>query len=78
MEFINNLYMPTLKFKTNINCGGCVSAVTPHLNTTDGVVRWSVDTANPEKILTVEADHCDAQHVLKALQKAGFKAEAIN
>ena len=24
--------METLKFKTNINCGGCVKSVTPHLN----------------------------------------------
>jgi len=45
--------MITLKFKTNINCGGCIKAVTPHLDKAEGVKSWSVDTVNPDKILTV-------------------------
>ncbi len=70
--------MDTLKFKTNINCGGCIKAVTPHLNKAEGVKSWRVDTNNPEKILTVEADGTDAQAVKQVLEKAGFKAEAIS
>ena len=46
--------METLKFKTNINCGGCIATVTPVLNTLEGIFKWDVDTANREKILTVE------------------------
>ncbi len=30
----------TLKFKTNINCGGCIKAVTPHLDKAEGVKSW--------------------------------------
>ncbi len=30
--------METLKFKTNINCGGCVAKVTPELNATEGIL----------------------------------------
>ena len=41
--------MKTLKFKTNINCGGCVSKVTPFLNNQEGVESWEVDTVNPDK-----------------------------
>jgi len=29
--------METLKFKTNINCGGCIAAVTPSLDALKGV-----------------------------------------
>lgn len=69
--------METLKFKTNINCGGCIKAVTPHLDKATGVKSWQVDTNTPEKILTVEADGMDAQSVKQVVEKAGFKAEAI-
>lgn len=69
--------MNTLKFKTNINCGGCIKAVTPHLNKAEGIKSWQVDTANPDKTLTVEAEGTDAQSVRQVVEKAGFKAEAI-
>lgn len=69
--------MSTLKFKTNINCGGCIKAVTPHLDKAEGVKNWQVDTNNPDKILTIEADGTNAQAVKQVVEKAGFKAEAI-
>ena len=46
--------MKTLKFKTNVNCGGCIAKVTPHLNKLKGIDKWSVDTTTPMKVLTVE------------------------
>jgi copper chaperone CopZ len=66
--------MNTLKFKTNINCGGCVKAVSPTLNGTAAIEHWQVDTANPDKILTVTGDLNENQ-VVALVQKAGFKAE---
>jgi copper chaperone len=48
--------METLKFKTNVNCGGCIATITPHLNQIKGIGKWNVDTSNPLKILTVETD----------------------
>ncbi|MDT0641955.1 heavy-metal-associated domain-containing protein [Zunongwangia sp. F363] len=70
--------MKTLKFKTNINCGGCVSKVTPFLNKQEGVESWEVDTNNPDKILTVETDSATEEEVKTILQKVGFKAEKIS
>ena len=67
----------TLKFKTTINCGGCLAAVTPSLNQSVGEGNWKVDTDNPDKILTVNADAADADTVIAAVGKAGFKAEPI-
>lgn len=70
--------MKTLKFKTNINCGGCVSKVTPFLNKQEGVDSWEVDTDNPDKILTVESNGASEEDVKATLQKIGFKAASVN
>ncbi|WP_339667001.1 heavy-metal-associated domain-containing protein [Maribacter arcticus] len=70
--------MKTLKFKTNINCGGCVSKVSPLLNNQKGVESWEVDTANPDKILTIESDGATEEDVQATLQKVGFKAEFVD
>lgn len=67
--------MQTLKFKTNINCGGCIKAVTPTLNGEKNIQTWEVDTANPDKILTVNTD-LSAEQVCALVEDAGFKAQA--
>lgn len=64
-----------LQFKTNINCGGCVAAVTPHLNRLDGVAHWEVDTENKDKILTVAATGASEQQIMETVQQAGFTIE---
>lgn len=69
--------MEKLKFKTNINCSGCIAAVTPHLNNAEGIKNWAVDTTNPDKILTVEVEGIDADEVADTVEKAGFKATEI-
>jgi copper chaperone CopZ len=66
--------MKTLRFKTNINCGGCVKAVTPILNATATIESWQVDTMNPDKILTVTCA-LDEGQVVELLEQAGFQAE---
>ncbi|GHA80212.1 heavy-metal-associated domain-containing protein [Pontibacter akesuensis] len=69
--------METFKFKTNINCGNCVKAVTPHLNKLEGIQEWTVDTNNPNKVLEVKADSADAQEIKSTVERAGFEAELI-
>ncbi|WP_162055153.1 heavy-metal-associated domain-containing protein [Pontibacter pamirensis] len=69
--------METYKFKTTINCGSCVKAVTPHLNKLEGVEDWKVDTNNPDKVLEVKSDSLNAQQIKTTVEKAGFKAEQI-
>lgn len=69
--------METLKLKTNINCGGCIAKVTPSLNETIGENNWQVDTQNPNKILTVSGTEVNKSEVIRAVQKAGFKAEEV-
>lgn len=69
--------MKTLKFKTNVNCGGCIATVTPHLNQVKGIVKWSVDTTNPMKILTVETSELDPDVIVETLESAGYKADLL-
>ena len=69
--------METLKFKTNIKCGGCIAAVTPHLNQLNGIKNWQVDTVNPDKILTINSDGLGAHEIIHKIQKAGYTAELL-
>lgn len=67
--------MTTLKFKSTIKCGGCISTVQPELNNLPGVKSWEVDILHPDKILTVESETGDAQSVVDALKAVGYVAE---
>jgi copper chaperone len=70
--------METLKFKTNINCGSCIATVKPSLDNLKGVKHWKVDIANPDKILSVEAeDGLTAVEVVEALKNKGYQAVKI-
>ncbi len=64
-----------LKFKTNINCGGCIKAVTPHLDKAAGINKWEVDTENPNKILSIETDRLTAEEVITIIDTAGYTAQ---
>ncbi len=69
--------METLKFKTNIKCGGCVATVTPFLNGEKSIENWQVDTNNPDKILTVGGNAVNEEEVIEVIEKAGFKIEPL-
>ncbi len=66
------------QFKTNIMCGSCVAKITPHLNENDKIKNWTVDTQNPNKVLTIETDILSEENVKEVIQNAGFNAELLN
>ena len=66
-----------LQFKTNINCGGCVATVKPHLDNADGVCHWEVDTTNKDKVLTVKSEGITEQEIKDTVKKAGFTIEPL-
>lgn len=65
------------KFKTNINCGGCISKVKPALDTAEGISHWAVDTDNADKILTVSSEGISEEKVLEIVKAKGFNIETI-
>ena len=70
--------METLIFKTNIKCGGCIATVTPFLNSLNAISSWEVDTAAPDKILTVRGENITAPDIISKLKEAGYNAETVN
>lgn len=69
--------MNTYQFKTNIKCGGCIAAVTPHLNSNKEIEKWEVDLASPDKMLTVHTKSLDENAVQKLVKAAGYEAKIM-
>ncbi len=66
-----------LKFKTNLNCGGCVAKIKADLDNLQGVSHWQVDTGNADKILTLYSTGVSSQQVVSIITSKGFKAEPM-
>ncbi len=69
--------METVQFKTNIKCSGCIATVTPVLNELAGQDNWEVDLLSPDKVLTVSTENANEAQIKQAIEKAGYKAEAL-
>ncbi len=69
--------MKTLQFKTNINCGNCVRAVSGFINDVQEIDHWEVDTENPDKILTVKGEQVTAEAIVEAVEDAGYEIKEI-
>lgn len=69
--------MKTLKFKTNIKCGACITTVTPSLNETVGQEHWQVDLTSPERTLSIQTDAVSPEKLVDVLSKVGYKAELL-
>lgn len=61
------------KYKTNLNCGSCVAAVKPLLDGDTTIKRWSVDTDDPNKVLTIEGENVSMENVERHVSEAGFQ-----
>lgn len=69
--------MNKLKFKTNINCGGCLAKVTPFLDENEYIDHWEVDLTHDDRILSVETNELMITDIIDVVNKAGYKAEEI-
>jgi copper chaperone len=69
--------MKTLRFRTNINCGSCIRAVTPSLDAQVGLGNWKVDTQVDDKILEIPYTELSPSVVIEALDAVGFQAIEI-
>ncbi|UNZ00228.1 hypothetical protein MQE36_07760 [Zhouia spongiae] len=66
-----------LQFKTNLNCGGCVSKIQSDMDNAAGICHWNVDTANDDKILTVKSEGITEDEVIAIVKSKGFRAEPL-
>jgi copper chaperone len=70
------------KFRTNINCSGCVERVTPALNAAEFIHSWTVNTDIPDKVLTVRTENNRSEHVtsgdvISLVEDVGFSVSAL-
>lgn len=66
------------KFKTTIQCNGCLSKVTPKLNEILKEQSWSVDLESDDRILTVKDDNVSVDAVVSAVKSVGFEIEELS
>lgn len=72
------MHMSTFKFKTNINCNGCLAKVSPTLNGASDIEKWEVDLANPQKTLTIQTDSLRESEIVALVNSAGYQAVTLN
>jgi copper chaperone len=68
--------MKSYKFKTNINCNGCVNTVTPYLNQLESA-EWKVDIKDKRKILEVHSDQVSQMDIMEKVREAGYEIEPL-
>jgi len=70
--------MSEARFKTTIQCNGCLSKVTPKLNEFLEEQSWSVDLESDDRILTVNDDNVSIDVVVSAVKSVGFEIEELS
>lgn len=68
--------MKTYKFKTNINCGGCINSVTPYLNELKDA-EWNVDTNDKRKVLQIKTNNLSEKEIIDKVHEAGYEATPL-
>ncbi len=70
--------MKTIKFKTNIKCGGCIDTVSSYLDNAQEINEWEVNTVDEDKVLTVSGpETLEAKDVVDIVNLAGFSAKPL-
>jgi copper chaperone CopZ len=68
--------MKTYKFKTNINCGGCIKSATPYLDALKAI-EWKIDTNDKRKVLEVKTENLTEQEIIDKVHEAGYEAQSL-
>ena len=68
--------MKSYKFKTNINCGGCINSVTPYLNELKDA-EWNVDTNDKRKVLEGKSNTLTEKEIIDKVHEAGYEAKPL-
>jgi len=69
--------MKTYKFKTNINCSGCIEKITPFFDKFPEGTTWDANTNHKDKILTIKSAELTEQQIIETVKEAGFRIEPL-
>lgn len=69
--------MEKVVLKTDLSCKHCVMKVEPVLKSQAGIIDYSVDLENPDKLVTINSEGANINSVIEGFEKAGYKAEKV-
>lgn len=70
--------MQSIIFKTSLQCGNCVKAVSNVLDGNKSISEWFVDTTSEEKLLTVRGVGIDTNEIINQIQSLGFDIQKLS
>ena len=69
--------MEEIKLKTDLSCKHCVTKVEPLLKNAKGIVDYSIDLDNPDRIVNILSEGVDVDLLIADFKKAGYAAEKV-
>ncbi len=69
--------MEILVFKTNLQYKKNIKQVTPQLNELKGIIKWSIDFHDKDKILRIVSDDLSPRLIENTLKNAGYACEEL-
>lgn len=70
--------MSTLKFRTNIQCSGCLAKVKPVLDAETQIDQWQVDLQSADRILSVDTTALTPADISHILDGVGFTGQVVS
>ena len=74
---MNQVEKEILVFKTDLESDERLEAVKPFLDKHPGILRWTVDRHDIDKVLRIESENVSADDVIGLLQQEGFLCEEL-
>lgn len=69
--------MEKVVLKTDLSCKHCVMKVEPLLKSEQGVLEYSIDLENPDRLVTITSEGASIDSIIEKFGKAGYKAEQL-
>ena len=74
---MNYMEKEILVFKTDLVSEERLEAVKPFLDRYPGILRWTVDRYDIDKVLRIESENVSVDDVIGLLQRGGFHCEEL-
>lgn len=69
--------MEKIILKTDLSCKHCAMKVEPVLKAEKGVVEYTIDLENPQRLVTIQSDGANIDSIIAGFKKAGYLAEKV-
>lgn len=69
--------MEKVVLKTDLSCKHCVMKVEPLLKSEQGVLEYSIDLENPDRLVTITSEGANIDSVIAGFKTAGYSAKKI-